>query len=124
MTAIPDTLIAMTDIQVDTNPALPIGLVVSADGTLINWRGVNYEIQTDAHRQVRTLKWRVKQLGKQLGKAGQTIHELRGANAALRMIANYSPGDWERVLNTNRRLAQDLLTAQVELAALREKQGF
>lgn len=36
--------------------------------------------------EVRTLRWRNKQLGKQLGKAGQKIHELRCQLAEVREI--------------------------------------
>lgn len=40
----------------------------------------------DENREMRTLRWRNKQLGKQLGKAGQRIHELRCALAECREI--------------------------------------
>lgn len=40
----------------------------------------------DENREMRTLRWRNKSLGKQLGKAGQKIHELRCALAECREI--------------------------------------
>ena len=92
---------------------LPSGVIASQDGTLIEINGVRYELQNDAHREVRTLKWKLKLLGKQLGKAGQTIHELRNSNAALRLAVTVHPGDYERLLQQNRELARQLSAAQL-----------
>lgn len=65
-------------------------------------------------REIRTLKWRVRQLGKQLGRAGTTIHQLRGANAALRETVEHPPGEYQR-------LFAQLRAAQIENRRLREK---
>ena len=52
----------------------------------------------DLARTVRTLKYQKKLLGKQLGKAGATIFDLRNQVAALREIVQFTPGDYKRVL--------------------------
>ncbi len=96
---------------------LPSGVIASQDGTLIEINGVRYELQTDAHREVRTLKWRIKLLGKQLGRAGQTIHELRNRCAALSLAITVNPGDYQRLLEQNRDLARQLSDAQSKLRA-------
>lgn len=72
------------------------------------------EQDREEKREIRTLKWQVRQLGKQLGRAGATIHQLRGANAALREMAARSPGEYDR-------LFAQLRAAQVENRRLRDK---
>jgi hypothetical protein len=72
----------------------------------------------DQDREIRTLKWRLKLLGKQLGKSGATIYALRNENAALRLNPELrSTGDYRRLLNQlrdseneNRRLREKLQT--------------
>lgn len=68
----------------------------------------------DQGREVRTLKWQNKQLGKQLGKAGAQIFALRNENAALREAVQWGPGDRARLYNEVRELS-------VENRRLREK---
>lgn len=70
-------------------------------------------------REVRTLAWKVKNLGKQLGRAGETIYRLRNENAALRQGLQVAPGDYERLyqqhllaLRENRRLRAELTQAR------------
>jgi hypothetical protein len=75
---------------------------------------------TDQDREVRTLRWQLKQLGKQLGRAGATIYQLRNEVAALRGMASVSPGDYKRLLNqlrdseTENRRLREKLTAKEE----------
>lgn len=53
---------------------------------------------TNNDHEVRHLKWQLKQLGKQLGKAGATIYALRNENAALRQMLTVDRGDYARNL--------------------------
>lgn len=71
-------------------------------------------------RENRTLQWKAKNLGRQLGKAGQTIYELRCEIALLRGAVTYRPGDIARLLAQLRaaearieRLQEKLATAEV-----------
>jgi predicted RNase H-like nuclease (RuvC/YqgF family) len=48
--------------------------------------------------EVRELRWKVKQLGRQLGKAGDTIHTLRAELAQARAFLLLGPGTYERTL--------------------------
>lgn len=65
-------------------------------------------------RENRTLRWQVKQLGKQLGKQGRRIYELRNETTSLRMAVLVNPGDV-------RRLMAQLREVKAENAQLREK---
>jgi len=69
-------------------------------------------------RENRTLAWKVKNLGKQLGRAGETIYRLRNENAALRAGLQLTPGDYTRLyqqhllaLRENDRLHKELTRA-------------
>lgn len=55
-------------------------------------------------RENRTLRWKAKQLGKQLGRQGQTIFRLRNEIAALRSVIAVKPGDLERLFDSSREL--------------------
>jgi predicted RNase H-like nuclease (RuvC/YqgF family) len=48
--------------------------------------------------EVRELRWKVKQLGRQLGKAGDTIHTLRAELAQARAIQWITPGSYDRLV--------------------------
>lgn len=76
-------------------------------------------IIADLSAQVRGLQWKLKQLGKQAGKQGQTIFELRNENAALREAVHWSPGDRARLYGDLRRTAVELRRAQEENRRLR-----
>jgi len=72
-------------------------------------------------RENRTLAWKVKNLGKQLGRAGETIYRLRNENAALRQGLQLRPGDYERLyqqhllaLRENERLRTELKRANAK----------
>lgn len=70
--------------------------------------------------EVRTLKWKLKTLGKQLGKQGQVIFDLRNQVDALRHTEGArSVGDYRRLLaqlraseEENRRLREKLSTKE------------
>ena len=80
---------------------------------------MNMPLITEDTHELRDLRWRNKQLGKQLGKAGQTIHELRCQLAEAREIT----GKIERnhVRGLERQVANDTQTI-VELRIVLEKQ--
>lgn len=69
----------------------------------------------------RTLRWKAKGLGKQLGKQGQTIFRLRNEVAALREAITVSPGTIQRLIAST----QELVVLNDDLVAenlrLREK---
>lgn len=75
------------------------------------------ETQTveDLARSVRNLQWKVKNLGKQNGRQGQVIHDLRNANDALRASESH------RSLGSYRGLLAQLRASEAENARLREK---
>lgn len=56
------------------------------------------------HSENRKLRWEVRQLGKQLGRAGRTIFALRNEVAALRQTLAIPPGDYERLFRSSRAL--------------------
>lgn len=58
-------------------------------------------------RENRTLRWKIKLLGKQTGKQGTRIYELRNENAALRAGLLVSPGDRERLFAQLREVQAD-----------------
>lgn len=68
----------------------------------------------ELNREVRTLKWKLKTLGKQNGRQGTTIYGLRNEVVALRVGLSVFPGDYKRVL-------QRLREAEEENRRLREK---
>lgn len=65
----------------------------------------------------RTLRWKAKQLGKQLGKQGQTIFQLRNENAALRDALSVSPGEMHRLVARVRELVLENCELREKLAA-------
>lgn len=78
-------------------------------------------IPTDDH-EVRELRWRVKQLGQQCGRQGETIHRLRCELAEAReitgKIARGEVRSLERMVTT---LLDDLGDATELIVELREK---
>ena len=58
---------------------------------------------TDTH-EVRHLRRKVKELGKQNGKSSATIYALRNEAAALREAVTWNPGDRARLYNEVREL--------------------
>lgn len=74
----------------------------------------------DTH-EVRDLKYKIKQLGKQCGKQGQTIHHLRGEVAALRRLVNISPGDLERIMAGNAGMRAESKSLRAENEKLRRE---
>lgn len=71
-------------------------------------------VGADVARENRTLRYFNKQLGKQLGRAGETIHRLRAEIALLRSMGGINAGDYQRLLEQKR-------AAEAENARLRDK---
>lgn len=66
-------------------------------------------------REVRTLRYQKRQLGKQLGRAGATIFALRNEVAGLRGVAHVTPGDHARLLEQLRMLHAENVRLQDKL---------
>jgi predicted RNase H-like nuclease (RuvC/YqgF family) len=85
--------------------------------------------QQNENHEIRKLRWQNRQLGKQLGKAGATIHQLRGELAEVReingKIARGEVRDLERsvvtLITENARLDRVVANAHGEVRRLREK---
>lgn len=60
-------------------------LAVAAMNEELEW-----DVETDSH-EIRTLRWKVKTLGRQLGKSGERIHQLRTEAEYRRAIAMVDP---------------------------------
>lgn len=73
--------------------------------------------EADFKRENRTLRWQNKNLGKQLGKAGSTIFELRNLVAAIRQGLLVTPGDYTRLLNQSREQAIRIQELEEKAAA-------
>jgi len=71
----------------------------------------------DSH-EVRSLRWKVKQLGKQIGKASATIYALRNENAALREAVTWTPGDRARLYSEVREQAVEIRRLESVVANL------
>lgn len=73
-------------------------------------------------REIRTLRYRQKQLGKDLGRAGATIFALRNELAAIREVrGQISPGDYRRLLNEKRSVDTENRRLREKLAAKEEQ---
>jgi predicted nuclease with TOPRIM domain len=71
-------------------------------------------------RENRTLRWKLKSLGKQCGKQGQRIFELRNENAALREGREVKMGDYLNLLRSYRAATKEIRRLRGLLDALDE----
>ena len=72
--------------------------------------------------EVRALRWKIKQLGKQAGKQGQTIYELRCQLAELRSLMSKEQRGYVRTLEREvTRLAERVEDLVAEAAVLKSK---
>lgn len=69
-------------------------------------------------RDLRTARWKARDLGKASGRQGQRIFELRNEVAALREILQVRPGDYKSLLQNNRDLLQRLRVADQRIEEL------
>lgn len=88
--------------------------------------GMTYTVQDlrspeTLRRENRTLLWQVKQLGKQLGKQGDTIFRLRNEAAALRLASLLTPGDYHRMLTQLRESQAETQRLRVDNRRLRDR---
>lgn len=65
-------------------------------------------------REIRTLKWKNKELGRSCGKQGARIYDLRNEVAALRQALTIDPGSYRNLLANLRETRRDNATLAEE----------